>query len=100
MNDQIVANMLQQYGTAGLVIGVAAYALRYLHTQLVTSLEKRVADAQAYASQLLALAGEQHKHMDTLADSLDSSTDASRDLRVVVEQAVGGRASAPRRPGT
>jgi hypothetical protein len=102
MTDDAIFGILKQYGVAGLVLGLAAYALRYLHTQLVETLEKRVQDAQAFAGKVLALADEQHKQMATLTSAIEGSTDASHELRVVLERELVDQRrqpSAPRRPG-
>lgn len=103
MTDQAITSILQQYGSLGLLVAVAGYALRFLHNQLVESLEKRVSDAQAFATRLLALADEQHKQIDTLARAIDGSSDANHELRVLIEQALADRLprgpSAPRRAG-
>lgn len=103
MTDDAVFAILKQYGVAGLILGVAAYALRYLHAQLVDALEKRVQDAQAFAAKTLALADEQHKQMTALTSAIEASTDASHELRVVLERELVDHRrigpSAPRRPG-
>lgn len=103
MSPELIASILQQYGSLGLVVAVAAYALRFVHNQLVTSLEKRVSDAQASATQLLKLADEQHGQMEKMtvaltavATNMADGTDAQRELRAVVEQALR---SVPRRTG-
>lgn len=101
MTDDAIFAILKQYGVAGLVLGVAAYALRYLHAQLVEALEKRVQDAQAFAQKTLALADEQHKQMTALTNALEGSVDASHELRTVLERELIDRRlpSVPRRPG-
>lgn len=106
MSPELIASILQQYGSLGLVVAVAGYALRYLHAQLVESLEKRVSDAQASSTQLLKLADEQHAQMDkvtgaltAVANNMSDGKDEQRELRAAVEQALQALRSAPRRPG-
>lgn len=106
MTDQtIVTQLLQTYGSLGFVIAVAGYALRYLHTLLVASQEKRIADAQAASAQLLGLVEAQHSQLEMLAKSIDSGADASREMRMLIESLIAERGynrlppvSVPRRP--
>jgi len=101
--EQLIPQLLQQYGSLGLVMGIAAYALRYLHNQLVEAQEKRIADAQQSTTHLLRLVDEQHKQITILTAAMNSSTEANHELRVVIEQALADRLPPPRaarRPGT
>lgn len=84
-DQQVVTNVLQQFGSLGVLIAVAGYALRFLHTQLTASLEKRVSDAQLFTTKLLELVEAQHKQMDTLASAIGGSSDATQELRRVIE---------------
>jgi uncharacterized membrane protein YciS (DUF1049 family) len=100
VNEDLVTTLLQTFGAPGLIAAIAIYGLRYLHGRLDASQEKRVADAQSQAAQLLKLAEEQHKQMAALTSAIvgstraiEASTDANQELRVVVERAV---TSAPR----
>lgn len=100
-DTQMISQLLQTYGSLGMLIAVAGYALRYLQNKLYESQEKRVADAQSFSTKLLQLVDEQHKQIDLLAKAIDGSTDGNHELRTLIERVLDERArvSAPRRAG-
>jgi hypothetical protein len=94
--------LLQTYGSLGLVMVVAGYALRSLHQQLTEVQEKRIADAQAATQKLLELVAAQHEHQKLLAKAIDSNADAIQSLRMTVDSLAQERGyhrmpTAPRR---
>jgi hypothetical protein len=102
MSEQIITSLLQTYGSLGLVMLVAGYALRTLHQQLTEVQEKRIADAQAATAKLLELVAQQHEHQTLLARAIDSNADAIQALRQTVESLMAERGyqrmpTAPRR---
>ncbi len=91
MTEQIVTSLLQTYGSLGLVLVVAGYALRALQAQLTAVQEKRIADAQAFTAKVLELVESQHEYQMLLAKALDGNVDAIHGLRMMLESLLAER---------
>jgi hypothetical protein len=86
--SELTKTILTSFGAPGLLLAAGVYALRKLHAELTLSQERRVADAQAAAAQLLELVQQQHAHLDTLARAMEQSSDA-------MHSALGAALAAP-----
>lgn len=112
MTDQGLITLISTLGPYGGGLLLFGLVVRYLHQQLiaakqevVAAQEKRVQDAQATTTQLLALADAQHKHIELLTAAVNESTNASREMRSALESLAADRGyhrglpSAPRGRG-
>jgi len=120
MDAQLIAALLQTGGPLGAILIVCGWALNRVHRQLsdaqeariadaklaavarATELaevqEKRISDAQAATAKLLELVAMQYARQDQLAKTIDGNTDASRELRQLVESAFVDRGIIARPP--
>ncbi len=104
MTAEAFTTLVQTVGSLGALTIVAGLALRHLHQQLVDVQEKRTLDAQASTAKLLQLVEAQHAQIKMLAEAIDAGTDASREMRLLIESLIAERGvhrypSAPRRGG-
>lgn len=96
MTPETMGQLVQTLGSAGAILVAALLALRHLFNQLselqeksrlelIALQDKRLADAQLYASKLLELVHIQHEDRAMLVKPIESNADAVRELRILIE---------------
>lgn len=79
--QQVLSAIIEHGGLAGAILVGCAGLLIRLQRQLSEVQEKRVSDAKAVASQILALVESNHEVSKRLATVLEANTVALRELR-------------------
>lgn len=110
MTDQGLLQLLTAIGPQATFVVVVGFVIRYLYHQVLAAKqevialqEKRVQDAQAFTTQLLAVADAKHRQIEIVTAAMNESTNASREMRSAVETLLTDRGiharfpSAPRR---
>lgn len=89
---------LQTFGLPGVVLLGAALVIRRLyahlgevHMQLSAVQERRIADTQAFTTQVLELVAAQHRNNELLARAIDGNADAIGELRTLLQTVLSER---------